>query len=339
MIAILWLICGGFPIVSSSDDIIEMAVGHNISLIPKYIGDSSGVSWWFKGRILADIRLGDSNPVYFYPKFDLFKDRTTINGSTGHMTIRNLTEEDSGHYRAEGDNTRQVTRIRIIVFDHPVRVVKQSSGCSVILTPKYSGTPSEVSWWRGPHILARAQLHPSSEVAYYGLGGRAHIDPSTGNLTIRCLIMADAAEYRAEVLVNNTIQYTAVKLTVIAQEVRGRRGTIGLSGCAIAVMVVAASVILVAILGVLSCKCGAMVTRFRDPPVVLVSMRCITKMALGTRMEKTETWYCDCRLCQSSFPMERFQEKTHCMEVTNYPATIPHVSVNDNNGHFSRVKD
>ncbi|XP_077335653.1 uncharacterized protein LOC143981566 isoform X2 [Lithobates pipiens] len=334
MIAILWLICGGFPIVSSSD-IIEIAAGHNITLVPKYIGGSSGISWWFKGRILVDIKLGHSSRVYFYPKFDHFKDRTTINSSTGYVTIRNLTEEDSGDYRAEAvvNDTDQVTRIRLIVFAHPATVMEQSSGNSVILTPRYSGTPTEVSWWRGPYILAWAQLQPSADVAYYRLRGRAKINPSTGNLTIRSLIMSDAADYRAEVLVNNAILYTAVRLTVSAQEVRGTRG---MSGGAIAVVVVAVLVNLIAILGILSCKCGSMVTRFRGPPVVLVSMRCIAKMAPGTEMEKTEIWHCDCGLCQSSFPMQRFQEKTHWMEVTNNPATIPHVSVNDN-GH--RMKD
>lgn len=316
MIAILWLICGGFPIVSSSED-IEISAGHNITLVPKYIGDSSGISWWFKGRILVDIKLGHSSRVYLYPKFDHFSDRTTINASTGHMTIRNLTEEDSGHYRAEAvvNNMDQVTRIRLIVFAHSAKVMEESTGNSVILTPKYSGTPTEVSWWRGPYILAWAQLQPSVDVAYYGLRESAKINPSTGSLTIRHLIKSDAADYRAEVLVNNTIHYTAVKLTVIDQEVRGTRG---ISGGAIAVIVVAVLVNLITFLGVLSCKCGDMVTRFRGPPVVLVSMRCLNQMAPGTKMGKTEIWHCDCISCQSSFPMQRFQEKTHWMEVTNH---------------------
>ncbi|XP_068122420.1 lymphocyte function-associated antigen 3 [Hyperolius riggenbachi] len=219
MVAVWLLACASLLVTSSSAasvDIIEEVARSSTTLEPKYSGSPTGISWWLNGRILVDIHLQPQIRVYSYPKFSPFKDKTYIDHSSGRLTIRDLTEAESGYYRAEVmvDEKILVTHTRLIVLPQAREVLEAESGGSVTLQPKYSGDPSEISWWKATDILVDLQLKPSEHIGFYHFKGRAAIDKITGQLTITNLTKADSGLYRAEVLVDDRTQYSGIQLTV-----------------------------------------------------------------------------------------------------------------------------
>ncbi|XP_068122424.1 uncharacterized protein [Hyperolius riggenbachi] len=223
--AVYFLIC--IDLVTSSSappvDIIEKVAGNSVTLQPKYSGSPAGISWWLNGHILVDIQLKPQKQDYSYPAFSLLKDNADIDHSRGYLTIRDLTEAESGYYRAEvvvGEKIL-VTHTRLIVLPQAREVLETESGGSITLQPKYSGDPSEISWWKATDILVDLQLKPSEYIGYYHFKGRAAIDKITGQLTISNLTKADSGLYRAEVMVDDRTQYMGVKLTVLGSGGRG----------------------------------------------------------------------------------------------------------------------
>ncbi|XP_077335492.1 uncharacterized protein LOC143981499 [Lithobates pipiens] len=93
-------------------------------------------------------------------------------------------------------------------------VINVEAGRDVTLVPNFSGDPSEINWKIDGNKLVDMELKPRVDIAFYVLRDRATISPSDGRLTIKDLTVGDSGVYKAEVLVNNVIQATEIRLNV-----------------------------------------------------------------------------------------------------------------------------
>lgn len=101
----------GQPLLNQSEQI--KMVGSEVTLEPQYRGDPSEINWKRNGNKLVDMKLNPLDKPIFY----CLQDRATIDRTDGRLTIRDLTIEDSGVYKAEAlvNNGYQNTEITLTV--------------------------------------------------------------------------------------------------------------------------------------------------------------------------------------------------------------------------------
>ncbi|XP_073473680.1 uncharacterized protein [Aquarana catesbeiana] len=101
----------GQPLLNQSEQI--KMVGSEVTLEPKCSGDPSEINWKINGNKLVDMKLNTQDEPTFY----CLQDRADIDRTDGRLTIRDLTIEDSGVYKAEAlvNNGYQNTEITLTV--------------------------------------------------------------------------------------------------------------------------------------------------------------------------------------------------------------------------------
>ncbi|XP_040190072.1 uncharacterized protein LOC120921625 isoform X2 [Rana temporaria] len=114
----------GQPLLAQSQQV--KMVGSDLILDAQYIGDPSEINWKINDKKLVNMNL--ISPVD--PIFYSLKGRATIDETNGRLTIRGLTIEDSGIYRAEAlvKDGHQITEITL--------TVRESSGCITVKFPE-----------------------------------------------------------------------------------------------------------------------------------------------------------------------------------------------------------
>ncbi|XP_077335666.1 CD48 antigen-like [Lithobates pipiens] len=121
-------------------------VGSEVTLEPKYTGNPTEINWKINGDKLVDMELNSQDEPIFYR----LQDRATIDRTNGRLTIKNLTTEDSGFYRAEVlvNSIYQYTDITLTVRacpDEP-NITDQSTEENIVLYCE-SSTPGVTYKW------------------------------------------------------------------------------------------------------------------------------------------------------------------------------------------------
>ncbi|XP_040190112.1 uncharacterized protein LOC120921661 [Rana temporaria] len=94
-------------------EVEEKSVGSDVVLKPKYSGELSEIIWRKGKHEVAHMKLSPQKNVTYSP---LLEGRADIYSTNGVLTIKNLTIEDSGVYKAEVvlvDGTSQFTKINL----------------------------------------------------------------------------------------------------------------------------------------------------------------------------------------------------------------------------------
>ncbi|KAM5125048.1 lymphocyte function-associated antigen 3-like, partial [Mantella aurantiaca] len=110
---------------------IETVIEGNVTLVPKYFGVPTEITWKRNSDLLVEMEMAKPKP-HFYR----LADRAHLDRS-GSLTIRYLTKEDSGIYKSEVLITRNIqeTEIHLSVLDRVSKplIYDNSTGQKIIL--------------------------------------------------------------------------------------------------------------------------------------------------------------------------------------------------------------
>ncbi|XP_068127025.1 uncharacterized protein [Hyperolius riggenbachi] len=148
---------------AQSADVIYRQVGSDVTLESRYSGRPTEINWKVNGDKLVDLELIPALPPVFYH----LRDRATIDvtgRTTGFVTIKNLTKEDSKLYKSEAlvDNRFQETDIRLIVRDRVSKpTIPQCTTEGKLIVSCETSTPDVTYKWlaRNGTTLSREQTY------------------------------------------------------------------------------------------------------------------------------------------------------------------------------------
>ncbi|XP_040190102.1 uncharacterized protein LOC120921655 isoform X1 [Rana temporaria] len=148
-----------------------------------------------------------------------FRGRTVFSGDISQgkldLTLVGVTRNDDAIYycRAANKINHGDNVVVLSVIALPPLMVQKAVEDDVTLVPKFSGVPTEINWKLNNNKLVDMELEPPQS-HFYRLADRADLHRN-GSLTIRKLTKEDSGAYKSEVIVNNFIQETEIRLAVL----------------------------------------------------------------------------------------------------------------------------
>ncbi|XP_067271491.1 uncharacterized protein [Pseudorasbora parva] len=211
--------------VQGASDVDEVfMIGDSVTLhTPITINKQDRIKWYFQDMRIA-YTFGNQTQICTDKKCkERFRDRLKLDDHTGHLTITNITNTDSGEYNLMiNSDSKNIFPVSVHAAERDE--VKRKSvieGESVTLDPVVNSTNYFLTWYFNDSLIASGDPSQNCTDAQCEerFRDRLKLDHQTGSLTIMNITTEDSGEYKLEI---NSSRFSIIRSFSVSVTGSGR---------------------------------------------------------------------------------------------------------------------